>query len=114
MESQRSFQRDRIPSRYCQELAGIKPGHATKPTRLEAGMSFRNEIVEALAKLCASFVVIGFMIILPLLICEHICWVVDMQFPEQSPCNQPNVCDTFHQDLKHDALDFWNNDVKKW
>jgi hypothetical protein len=46
--------------------------------------------------------------------CEHVEWTVGREYPNQAPCNQAHVCDTFHGFLAYEIHDWWNNDVKKW
>lgn len=37
---------------------------------------------------------------------EHIDWTVGREFPNQPPCSEPHVCDTFHGYLVHDIRTF--------
>lgn len=44
---------------------------------------------------------------------EYVEWDVGRQYPNQTPCSEPHVCDTFHSFVLHDIKHWWNEDVKK-
>jgi hypothetical protein len=50
---------------------------------------------------------IGIGLLTTWLSCAHAEWTVGRKYPNQTPCNQPHVCDTFHGFLVYEAQDFF-------
>ena len=40
-------------------------------------------------------------------------WDADRMYPNQLPCSESHVCDTFHGYVAHDLKQWWNEDIKK-
>jgi len=66
----------------------------------------------AFAGFCTFIAIVGGAITCGILVgqldIEYTKWSVERQHPDQPPCSEPYVCDTFHNYVMHDLKQAWN------